>query len=428
MTGRPAGETPPPSVLMVDPSLFSLPYDEHLCRALAHIGVPVTLVGRPLRTYEHLEPEGFTFAPLFYPRTETSNADWRGSPGRRLLKGLEHARGLLALTRRTRTERPDVVHLQWFGLPFLDRLALRRIGRSAGLVMTVHNSTVLHGAAHAAWLQILGDRRARTMFDRYIVHTKKTANHLAELGIDADRVTLLAHPPLRLNHTGGGEGAGPLVEEFTPKGRDSEEKPVRLLFFGSIKHYKGVDLLVEAALRLAARGLPFRLDVLGRPFEPMDGLERRVATAGAAGRIRFDLRYIPDGLLAERLAAADIVVFPYREIDASGALALAVEAGKPIVASDVGVFGEPGTRDHLRLVPAGDVNALTAALAELVEDEAVRAVWAAAVRRLSGTMSSWEEFARRSLEVYRLAADAAACRRGAAIGADRLDPSPERVR
>ena len=66
--------------------------------------------------------------------------------------------------------------------------------------------------------------------------------------------------------------------------------------------------------------------------------------------------------LARYLLNSDVIVFPYRNIDASGALALAVQAGKPIVASATGVFAEPPAKDCLCLVPSEDAQALAQAL------------------------------------------------------------------
>ena len=186
---------------------------------------------------------------------------------------------------------------------------------------------------------MLGDREARLLFDHYVVHTEQTRDTLRGLGIEDSRISTIPHPPLPLAEAG-------------PRAQPAAAGPVRVLFFGSIKHYKGIDVLVDAGLSLAAAGVDFVIDVVGRPFEPVDELQAKIAAAGKERQFRFDLRYIPDEALADYLQAADLVVFPYRKIDASGALALAIEAEKPIVASEIGVFAEAPARQHLRLVDA----------------------------------------------------------------------------
>lgn len=377
-------------VHVVDPPLFTLPYDTHFCHALAEAGAEVTLVGRGLRAYEKLNGIPFAFRPLFYRHGEAGADAWRTSPARRLLKGIEHLAGLRGLLALAAEERPDIVHLQWFVLPAIDRQALRHLGRRAGLVLTVHDSQTFHGARHASRLQLLGNRAARLIFDHYVVHTGRTRDTLRALGIEDRRISVLPHPPLPL-----APAATPAV--LPPAGGHAP----RILFFGSIKRYKGVDVLIEAGLRLAAAGRDFVIDIAGRPFEPMDALRARIAAAGAEHHFRLDLRYIPNEALTAYLAAADLVVFPYRQIDASGALALAVEAGRPIVASELGVFAEEPARRHLRLVPPGDPAALAAALEPLIASDAARRALAGETARLRAAMPSWRDFAQACLAVYR---------------------------
>ena len=80
----------------------------------------------------------------------------------------------------------------------------------------------------------------------------------------------------------------------------------------------------------------------------------------------------------------------------------ALAFGKPIVASAIGGFTEVGERDRaLRLVPPGDPAALAEALAELLADPEARAALASAAAAAATGPYSWEEIARRTLDVYR---------------------------
>ena len=108
--------------------------------------------------------------------------------------------------------------------------------------------------------------------------------------------------------------------------------PVEILFFGSIKTYKGVDVLVRAGLELARRRRDFKIRIAGKPFFDMKPLEAEVAAAGAAELIEFDRlpHARPPSVPGSRPPTSSS--FPYREIDASG-FACASQFGKPIVAS-----------------------------------------------------------------------------------------------
>jgi len=387
-------------VLVVDPSLFTLPYDQAFCRALAQAGDTVTLIGRPLRDYEHFSHEPFAFDPLFYRSTEAGKAGWRTSRSARIRKGLEHARGLCRLTRLAAQQAADIVHVQWLMLPFLDHLAMTRLKRQAGLVLTVHNAELTAHSSQAlvgrlgAMLQLLGQNDAVTGFDRYVAHTGKTRRRLEAIGIAPERILLLPHPPLELGQTA--EAASP-APESPPMANDGRRD---ILFFGSIKPYKGVEVLVEAGLALATRRRDFRIIIAGRPFQEMAALEARVRAAEATDVFHLDLDYLPDDKLAAYLARAAIIVFPYREIDGSGALALATHFAKPIVASRVGVFAEPPVADHAALVPPGDPTALAATLDQLLDDPEKLAALARQSRALVAAMPSWASFAGTCRQAY----------------------------
>src|SRR5258708_4442414 len=96
-------------VLMLDPSLFTLPYDRALCGGLADAGCDISLVGRPLRP---LEPPAFgdhlTLLPHFYRVTERI-AVLR--PLHKLAKATEHMIDMMQLPTLCDRLQPDVIHV-----------------------------------------------------------------------------------------------------------------------------------------------------------------------------------------------------------------------------------------------------------------------------------------------------------------------------
>jgi glycosyltransferase involved in cell wall biosynthesis len=382
-------------VFIVNPSLFAPHYDYHLCRALVEIGDSVTMVGRPFRRYEQLADEPFEYAGMFYRRTAQRETDWRTSRVGHILKGIEHGFGLRALEKLTIDQRAEIVHFQWLVLPFLDRVFLRRFRRRGGAVLTVHNAeiathsrgTVVGGIG--SMLQSLGQTGAALSFDRYVVHSAKTADHLVDIGINSRRIICLPHPPLEL--------AGASAMNCAPV----VGRPRDILFFGTIKPYKGVDVLIEAGIVMAAKRRDFRITIAGRPYQSLESLRDRIVKAGADDVFRFDLNFLPDARLAEYLADASIVVFPYREIDGSGALSHAVKFGKPIVASRVGGFDEPPFRDCLELVAPDDAGALATKLTQLLDEPVRLQLLADKVTTLLHLLPTWTEYARACQTAYR---------------------------
>jgi glycosyltransferase involved in cell wall biosynthesis len=345
------------------------------------------MVGRPLREYERLTDEPFAFAPLFYRGTGRRETGWRTSRLGHFRKGLEHALGLRSLERLVKDHEVDVVHFQWLMLPLLDRVALNRLRRQCGLVFTVHNAKIASHSSSAvvgkfgATLQSLGRIGAVLGFDRYIVHTANSFDRMTELGVNAERIVHLPHPPLVL-----AEPPRERIEQDT-KTRDE------ILFFGNIKPYKGVDVLIEAGIALAATRRDFRITIAGRPFQSLEALRRKIVNAGAEDVFHFHLDFLSDAELAEYLTSASIVVFPYREIDGSGALSHAIRFEKPIVATNVGGFAESPFAEHIELVPPEDAISLASTLAGLLDEPARRCELARQTSKLWALLPSWRDYA-----------------------------------
>jgi glycosyltransferase involved in cell wall biosynthesis len=206
-------------------------------------------------------------------------------------------------------------------------------------------------------------------FDRVVVHSERGRESLGALGIDA---RVIPHPVYPSNATRADDGR-------------------TLLSLGVIRPYKGLPDAIEATRRLPDA----RLLVAGDPAMPLDGLR-------SAERVEWRLGYLPQAELDRALSEATVAVFPYRaELDQSGALLQALGAGVPAVVYDVAGLGEPiRAYGAGRVVPAGDVEALTEAVRELLGDtgalEAARAGADRARRELT-----WDASAARHLELYR---------------------------
>ena len=173
------------------------------------------------------------------------------------------------------------------------------------------------------------------------------------------------------------------------------EGPV-VLFFGLLRPYKGVDVLLEAFRDLGGA----ELWIVGRPFG-VDLHALRESAARAPGRVRFVPRFVPDEEVPALFRRADVVVLPYRDAEQSGVLYTALAFGKPLVLSDVGGFGEVAAHGAARIVPPGDPAALATVLDELLRDPGERQRLVAAARRAAAGPYSWDEVGRRTLALYR---------------------------
>lgn len=375
---------------VIDPSLFTLAYDRHLCEGLARAGADVTLFGRTLRPDEALVSQGYRFEPAFYRRTERG-ARSRMSPTLAWLKALEHVLESRRLAGRLGRE-CDVLHFQWSPLPAWDQRTWRRLGRQRALIFTVHDTTPFLGRPTHP-LQKVGWRALLDLAHGLIVHTESSRKVLVDLGVPAEKIEVVHHGPLH----------GPAPVPQAPR-QFVDPAPGRrgtILVFGEIKPYKGIDVLLRAAARLPrdlAAG--WRIVIAGRPRCDLGELQ----ALASASRVSVEWRpgFVPDAEIGPLFAQADLVVFPYRRIDASGALMLALPFGAPIIASRIGIFAEM-LADGVTglLTPPGDDVALAGALERAMRDPELRRTLGENARAAARSVCSWDEIGQAHARIYR---------------------------
>lgn len=109
----------------------------------------------------------------------------------------------------------------------------------------------------------------------------------------------------------------------------SEQVPGRLLFFGAVRPYKGIDSLIAAFRAVADRDVSLR--IIGKP----NTSEMAAAVVALAepvnDRIGMRLEFIQDDVLVTEVTAAELVVLPYQEMHNSGALLLALSLRCPVL-------------------------------------------------------------------------------------------------
>ena len=340
-------------VLLADPPAFTPWYDHELAAALARSGAEVELATSRFRFGDLPEPDGYSRSERFYP---LSSRLFKRSRLRLPLKAIEHLEVMRALSRA----RADVLHLQWLALPQAD-VHLRFRSPS---VFTAHDLLPRRTSSREGlW------RRLLERFDRVVVHSERGRETLGALGNDA---RVIPHPVYPSAATRADDGR-------------------TLLSLGVIRPYKGLPDAIEATRRLPDA----RLLVAGDPAMPLDGLH-------SAARVEWRLGYLSQAELDRALSESTVAVFPYRaELDQSGALLQALGAGVPAVVYDVAGLGEPIRAFGAgRVVPAGDVDALTEAVRELLDDSDALAAARAGADRARRELT-WEASAAAHLDLYR---------------------------
>lgn len=382
-------------VALVDPSLFTLPYDNALARGLQAAGHDVRLYGKaPMGGEADLATD--ILHRHFYRSLD--GALWKRAPKPvfRAAKGMSHLAGMRSFCAAMERWQPDVIHFQWLPLPAVDSWFLRRLKRIAPVVITVHDTMPFNGAPGSS-LQSLGAFSALRHFDALIVHTEKGRELVAGHVGQAERVRCIPHGLL---HEGDVDQAA--ADGAMDRISRAPDAPTTFLLFGKIKPYKGLDVLIRA---LAALDTDMRercrVRVVGKAYMDMQPLLDLAARNGVADRIDYDLRFVSTTELNQIFHSADVLVFPYRQIEASGVLMTAIAVGKPVIATRMGAAEELfGDGKGGFLIPSDDPLALAKAMRSFIGSRDLVASCADHVRHLRDAIPDWAEIGRMTTRTY----------------------------
>jgi glycosyltransferase involved in cell wall biosynthesis len=391
---------------VVDPSSYTPPYDHSLCAALAGAGASVELVCSRFAYGSVPRPHGYVRNELFYRHAFGA----AGGRVRGAAKLAEHVPDMLRYRRHARAA--DVVHFQWLPAQALDRHLLpgggrrrtdsdqrtawrpSRVGATGtgaararpALVLTSHD--ILPREPRPG--QLAAQRRCYERFDAIVVHSQHgRARLVGELGVAAERVHVIPHGVF--SYLAEREPGAP------PPAPHETDKQV-VLMLGLLRPYKGIDVLLDAW-----RGVDGQTPIEGAELwiAGLPKMDLKALRHAAPPGVRFDARFIDERELPGYFERADLVVLPYLQADQSGVLFTALAFGKPLLLSDVGGFPElAADTGAARVVPAGDVHALGAALRELLGDRAALTGMCVKARAATQGLYSWKAVAVAHMRLY----------------------------
>ena len=325
MSERPTAEhRRPEGVVMVGAGARFLSgithYTRYAALALAErVPVAVILMREliPRRLYPGAARVGASLSDASYPESVAvfDGIDWN-SP-----------RSLLAASRFMRARRPAAVVLQWWTGAVLHSyltlaLAARRSGAAVLVELHEMQDTGESGFAFARWYGKVAGGALMRLAAGFIVHSEFDAAALrARHGLGGRPVRVLRLGPF---HHYEVEQAEPL--------REAPAEAFNILFFGTVRPYKGLEDLVRAFESALDGGAPdLWLTVVGETWEgwelPIELIERSPHRA----RITLVNRYVSDAEASRWFAGADAAALPYRRSSASGPLHMTMSAGLPVV-------------------------------------------------------------------------------------------------
>lgn len=315
---------------------------------------------------------------------------------RRVFKLAESVINLLALTMRFLVAPPDILHVQY--LPMLQWRAPIDLWfvrffqqRGTKIVLTVHD-LLPHDS---------GERYRETFSNLYrvvdviICHSDHVAAKLhTEFQVPASKLNVIPHGPFFYDV---------LVPESLARlktfGIDSSQ--LIFLFQGIILPYKGVDLLLEAWKLFERQTSEGCLIIVGSASAELQAQLILQKQQLHLVRAHLHFRFISTEDLVALYRAADVVVYPYRAVTTSGALATGLALGKAIVASNLSVFRELLVDEQSALlIDPEDTRQFAAALSRIAAQTKLRETLAARISEMHFGDRTWSSIATQTLAVY----------------------------
>lgn len=256
----------------------------------------------------------------------------------------------------------DVVHIQGTGVPLLDQFFLKGLAKKLPVVLSVHD-VVSHYERLASRNSFM--RKILHIPHRLIVHYKNGKKQLIEQWkIESNKIDVIPH------------GIIPVQKKIQMKNaREKLNLPLNcriLLFFGSIRPNKGLDVLLNSMKEVISQNPDVLLVIAGAlprgtSFLPYSDI---IENLKLSKNVRSFIKFIPDEDVDYYFAASDIVVLPYLRFESQSGVLLRAYAHKiPVVASDIGAMGEIINNDKVGIaVEPNNENALACAINSILNN------------------------------------------------------------
>lgn len=326
-------------------------YNERLAREFAQQQDEVTLETFSLQYPEFLFPGSTQYSSLPAPKDLSIHASINSiNPFNWLKVGW-----------KIRTQKPDLIVVK-FWLPFM-----------APCLGTI--CRIIKSNKHTKIISILDNiiphekRIGDTFFTRYFVNSvdafvamsDSVYNDLSSFNTIKPR--LLSPHPLFDNY-----GAA-IPKEQAQQKLNLDSSKNYLLFFGLIRDYKGLDILLKAMATPAMREANIELIVAGEYYSNKEEIETLIATLQLQNKVHLHTRFIPDNEVNIYFCAADLIVQPYKHATQSGVTQVCYHFNKPMLVTNVGGLPEIVPNNKVGFVVEPNEQAVADAILQFYRDK-----------------------------------------------------------
>lgn len=292
--------------------------------------------------------------------------------------------------RKIRRMAPDLIMVRYW-LPFMGPclgtiLRIAKKGRRIKVVSMLDN-VVPHEKGPG---DVIFTRYFLKPVDAFIAMSQSVLNDLRRF--EPEKPALLIPHPIYDNY-------GPILPKAEAREHLKLDNNKRyILFFGFIRQYKGLDLLLQAMGDERLRQLGVHLIVAGEFYEDAAPYHKLIEELRLGDRVLLHTEYIPNEAVKDYFCAADLVVQSYKSATQSGISQIAYHFEKPMVVTNVGGLAETIPDNKVGFIVEPEPGAIATAVERYYRDQ--READMTAALRIEKQQYSWQRLA---AELHRLA-------------------------
>jgi len=263
---------------------------------------------------------------------------------------------------RLRKQKPDLIIVRYW-IPFLAPSlgTICRIAKSNKhtKVISIVDNMIPHEKR-------LGDRQLTSYFaksvDGFLTMSQKVSNDVKAF---SDKPIVLSPHPI-FAHFGN-----PILKSEARKIIGQQEEDKIILFFGFIRHYKGLDMLLKAMATDTIKNANIKLMVVGEFYENAQPYYDLIKTLSIEDRIILHTQFVPDEEVKNFVCSADFIIQPYRNATQSGVTPLAYHFEIPMLVTNVGALADTVPHGKIGFVVEPSVEAIANGITQLYDKGAL---------------------------------------------------------
>jgi glycosyltransferase involved in cell wall biosynthesis len=259
---------------------------------------------------------------------------------------------------RLKKQKPDLIIVRYW-IPFLAPSlgTICRIAKSNKhtKVISIVDNMIPHEKR-------LGDSQFTSYFaksvDGFLAMSQKVANDIRRF---SDKPLIISPHPI-FAHFGN-----PISKSAARNILGIQEDEKVILFFGFIRQYKGLDLLINAMATAPLKRITIKLMIVGEFYEDAQPYHDLIKNLGLEERIILYTQFVPDHEVKTYVCSADFIIQPYRNATQSGVTPLAYHFEIPMLVTNVGALADTVPDGKVGLVVEPTVNAIANGIVQLYE-------------------------------------------------------------